>query len=65
MIIRISRLGLAAYAKINGAVLIKHENSEFVFEAKQSVTELEIAYANSCCSAHDATVMHLRRFMRD
>lgn len=70
MEIRVKRLGLAAFVKINGGKLLGHEKDrhtgkgEFVFESDKSTRQWEIEYSNSCCNLHDSEVMSLRKLMR-
>ena len=69
MEIRVKRLGLAAYIKINGGTLLGHEKDrhgkgEFVFESERTARQWEIEYSNSCCNLHDSEVMSLRKLMR-
>jgi hypothetical protein len=70
MEVRVKRLGLAAYIKMNGAEFKGHEadpktgKGEFVFESDKTARKWEIEYSNSCCNQHDSEVMSLRKLMR-
>jgi hypothetical protein len=58
---KITELGLAAFIKARGYILVGCEGKTFFFIGEEGVKrELEIAYANSCCRQHDSTVMYLR-----
>ena len=69
MDIQVRRLGLAAYIKMQGGVLLGHECDEdgrkgwFRFSTNKTAEAWEIEYSNSCCSTHDAEVMNLRKLM--
>ena len=63
MTVQVSNLGLAAYMKMHGAVLLDMAGKEFVFESDKSVVEWKIDYSNSCCSRHDSFVCELRTFL--
>lgn len=60
MILKIRKLGLAAYIKMHGAVLKDVKGNVFMFESEKSETEWEVEYLNSCCHRHDTELIHLR-----
>lgn len=63
-LINVKHLGLAAYIQMNGASLVKVDNGVFVFDSDRVVQDWRIAYNNSCCMRHDATVCELRKFLK-
>ena len=63
-LVKIKQLGLAAYAMMSGAKLIKVENREFVFESELTESEWRIRYNNSCCMQHDSIVCELRKHLK-
>lgn len=58
-------LGLSAFMKMNGCLLVKMINKTFVFESLEgeSVEEWQIKYINSCCFRHDTELMFLRKLI--
>ena len=58
--LRVRDLGLAAYIKVKGAVLLNIHDGHFYFSSDTSIVEWEVAYLNSCCCAHDSEVMSLK-----
>lgn len=60
----VKHLGLAAFIKMNNAVLVRVEEKIFFFESDRSVREWRIAYNNSCCMRHDALVCELRHHLK-
>lgn len=64
MLIQIPQLGLAAYLRMKGAVLVKVENKIFHFESDKTVNEWRAEYSNSESMQHDALVCDLRQFLR-
>lgn len=65
MEIRVKQLGLAAYVKMGGAVLVGVESREFVFNSTLTEEEWRIKYNNSCCMKHDSTVCEMRHFLKE
>ena len=62
--IEVKYLGLAAYMKLKGCILIEVRNKIFVFDPKgKTYQHWEIEYANSCCRSHDENVMYLRNLI--
>jgi len=66
--VKVKRLGLAAYMKLNGAQFRGHSplpnfKGNFLFDTDKSLKEWEVEYLNSCCSKHDSEVMTLRKFI--
>jgi hypothetical protein len=57
------RLGLAAYIKMNGGVLLEIRDSKFCFETDKTEGEWEIEYSNSCCYQHDSELVNLRNLL--
>jgi hypothetical protein len=65
MEVKIKNLGLAAYLKCRGETLKRYdvELRAFVFDSTKNEDEWMVQYYNSCCSAHDAEVCNLRKFI--
>ena len=69
MIIETKDLGFAAFIKMSGLKLIACESRVFKFESERVSegtnikSELEVAYANSCCREHDSNIMFLRQLL--
>ncbi len=69
-------VGLAAYVKMNGGILVRTINSNgkkgFVFEFEEGTTEngdrsvedWRLKYLNTCCRRHDTEVLTLKRLIR-
>lgn len=62
--IRVKQLGLAAYIKMNGAVLLRVEDRHFVFETSATLDSWRVQYNNSCCMTHDSMVCELRQHIQ-
>ena len=61
------KLGLAAFIKMHGGRLNKHESGTgFVFEvpSEKTLEDWEFDYLNSCCHRHDTELVNLRRLLR-
>lgn len=65
MRVAVNQLGLAAFIKMKGAVLLGVEGKTFVFESDRSVADWRVEYNNSCCMKHDSLVCELRHFLKD
>lgn len=63
-VVKIGRLGLAAYVKMNGGIFVKYLDGRFYFETSKAVDAWEVDYINSCCSRHDTELMTLRKLMK-
>lgn len=59
--IRVRDLGLAAYIKASGAVLLTVRDGYFHFDSDIDLVEWEVTYLNTCCYTHDSEVMSLRK----
>jgi len=64
VIIELSGVGLAAFAKLNGASLIDFGKRKFIFESEKTEREWMVEYFDSCCSAHDSEVCNLRKLFK-
>lgn len=64
MQIQVQQLGLAAYVRMKGAILLKVENKIFHFESGKTTQEWRELYANSESMQHDSLVCDLRNFLR-
>lgn len=64
-IFKVRQLGLAAYIKMKGAILIKYDSGFFTFESTKSLDDWNVEYTNSCCSLHDSELCKLRRIKGD
>lgn len=62
--LRVRQLGLAAFVRMGGAVLLRVEGREFVFESPVALNEWRIDYNNSCCMKHDTLVCEMRHFLK-
>ncbi len=64
-LIKVKQLGLAAYIRMEGAVLLEvTANKEFVFQTERSLDEWRVLYTNSCCMKHDALVCEMRHYLK-
>lgn len=63
MIIEINKLGLAAYIKMKGGVLLDVKGRTFTFDTDKTATEWEIEYLNSESYRHDSELVRLRNLM--
>lgn len=64
MQIQVSHLGLAAYIKMKGAMLVKVEAKVFFFDSDRTVGQWRVEYNNSCCMKHDTMVCELRHHLK-
>lgn len=63
-VIEVPDLGLAAFMKMNNAILVKSEKIDmfnFLCSDGEDISNWELQYANSCCKRHDWEVRELRR----
>jgi len=58
------KLGLAAYIKMNGGMLVKYEKGKFHLDADKVERQWEVEYMNSCCHRHDTELVNLRKLMK-
>jgi hypothetical protein len=57
-------LGLAAFMKANGALLMGHRQGTYLFRSERTVAAWRVDYSNSCCRQHDMELLELRRIAR-
>ena len=62
--IQVKQLGLAAFIKMGGAVLIGIKDRQFIFESHTNLEDWRLQYNNSCCMQHDAMVCELRYHLK-
>ncbi len=62
--IEVKKLGLAAYVKMRGGILVGYESNLFLFNSNKTIEEWNIEYLNSCCYRHDAELMALRNLIQ-
>lgn len=68
MIIKIKKLGLAAYIKTcsedqGTTKFLKYEDNHFVFESDKDVNTWKVQYMNNFASRFDKNLMELREFL--
>ena len=66
MSVETRNLGLAAYMKMQGAVLTKFisANRVFVFDSDETETDWNIKYLNSESYKHDSELINLRKLFQ-
>ena len=59
------KLGLAAYIKLKGQVLVGFRDGRFQFDSDRSENDWEVEYLNTECYHHDVELINLRRLMKN
>lgn len=64
-LVETTNIGLAAFMKMSGSILVKTDNKVFTFlgENGETIRDWDIKYANSCCRRHDSEVMYLKKLL--
>lgn len=64
--IKVRDLGLAAYIKMKGGILVRFEERMIVFRVKEdkTVEDYRMEYLNTCCFRHDSELMTLRKLIK-
>ena len=64
MSIKVRKLAVAAYIKMNGVKLLNYDGQYFIFDCDRGPVEWELEYLNSCCNKHDTELVLLRNLMK-